>query len=833
MSAVIPSGGVWSAPRYASTSNDSPVTFEALGAADILNSLPSSPGHADFQRPVLYSSGRDRPSSPRESTREPAREPVHGGFGQLLGLLASEHEREISALQEELEFLRQWAAEKRYSSREEVLDDLHDIQEVAEPPEEKPPLLESPKGSFHDRHQRLRVSWRPSSNERLEAPGSPKHVKASLEEVSPLPCQVIRVPPEGDGPKQPKQAHLAEPQQAVESSLSDVSDSSSVAARQHSSLTEGMGNHLTQRFTLRPIYEQLSDEEPSQNLITTRMTIASLDSEGSLTSTTYISRCMSKLITHPSSRFRLVWNFLSLTMLVSDIVTVPLQLFDPPDSHFDMVLAVVALIFWNIDCASNFFVGYWEKGAAVLSPRRIASRYLTTWFLPDLSLITVDWVLMVYGSSGGSVGGGRVSRSMKLVRALRYLRLLRLLKTKQMLEKSQVSMSEISSVRFSIGKLVLAILLINHLIGCFWWGVGTMECEGRSWTYAFRDRELWFRYATSFHWSISQFGVGQVEIEAENTCERAFCICVLLFALIAFSSLVSSITNAMAHLRRLNDRDAQSALFTRYCREQRVSNHLLQRMIQHVNAVLDQQRQSIAAVDVAFLKLLSEPLYDELQKEIYERYLLVHPFFMRICSLYLVCTRSLCRHTLTTMFLAPRDLLFHTCQVAHRMYFVEGGLLQYTREHASRATIEVSPPEFFSEPVLWTRWLYYGQMQALEPCELVALGAEQFQEVIKMHPETGRPVTTYARRFVERLNMTEESELSDLNPQRDERRFHRAVGRKSELQVAVERRLSFSRLREWLCSKRSPEVHARRQESDISSFLDAEDITNDGTEFES
>jgi len=442
-------------------------------------------------------------------------------------------------------------------------------------------------------------------------------------------------------------------------------------------------------------------------------------------------------------------------------VTVPLQLFNPPNVAITQVLGVITQLFWNFDIVANFFVGYYERGIVIMRPRSIAWNYFRSWFCVDLLIVVTDWVLLwISADDEASAGGlGRVSRGVRYLRGLRYLRLLRVLKLQQVFTKAQILMSEVTSVRFSIGRLGLAILVINHLIACFWWGVGRLECEARSWTHNFEEATLGYQYSTSLHWSISQFGVGNVEIEAENSCERVYCIVVLLFALIAFTSLVSSITNAMLHLRSLNDREKQFSVFRRYCQEQGVSKQLLQRMTQYIEFALDQQMGSIAAVDVGLLKLLSEPLYDELQKEIYGKYLVWHPFFRKLCHFHVVPTRTVCRSTLATIFLAPRDVIFREHQIAARMYFIEGGHLEYSRRGEEE---EVVSPTWFSESVLWTPWLFVGRMEALTPCELVCVVAENFRDVMSMYPDTFRLVKRYAGSYVARLNATKESELTDL-----------------------------------------------------------------------
>jgi len=830
MTAVFPAMPSWSrrTSRIVTHINSDESCVSGIPWTDMVGSVSTNP---DFSRPIL--------SSLNQEQIAPAKELGHASFSQLIAMLTSVHEREVCALREELELLRRTSGRQspspfdhRGPSPSDEGSEQGPEERLQQPPSER--KRESSSGLVEERRKTLCLPpivpsqcsaplepagppasvalavFAPSGSQGRQLqggvlegasaastqpvgmsgikPGRPDF-RSSHDVHEPLPCQVIKVPSEIEGSKLRRLDTDAS--HCVGRCDSEDREGPLAASPTSTLRTSRTEYDALRRFSLWPVWEQLSGEAGLKTLLGSRVTLTSITSEIPVGHGSALSR----FISDPASRLRICWNFLALAALGCDLVMVPLQLFDPPESQFDAVLGLTTLVFWNFDILANFLVGYWDKdGTVVIDPNRVAYHYLTSWLLPDLLLVTVDWVLLALSEGSGGGGLGRLGKSVRFLRALRYLRLLRLLKTKQLFEKAQILMSEVSSVRFSIVKWVMAILVINHLIGCFWWGVGSMACEGKSWTYQFVDAGLLYQYTTSFHWSISQFGVGNVEIEAESTCERIFCIAILLFALVAFSSMVSSITNAMAHLRRLNDRETQLALFRRYCMEQRVSTQLMHRIVQYVNCVLDQQRQSIAAVDVGFLKLLSEPLYEELQTEIYEPYLRVHLFFDQLCTLHEVCTGSICRNALTTMFLAPRDVLFYCRQVAHRMYFVESGLLRYAREED---TTQVPAPEWFSEPVLWTRWLFVGHMQALVPCELVALGAAQFQDAITMHPATFRMVKRYAQKFTERLNGTPETDLSDLDRERNATTAQPVKGEENSAIPAQSHTQPFSRCFRW------------------------------------
>merc|ERR1719217_1505271 len=93
------------------------------------------------------------------------------------------------------------------------------------------------------------------------------------------------------------------------------------------------------------------------------------------------------------------------------------------------------------------------------------------------------------------------------------------------------------------------------MIACTWWTVGKNHPEGQmSWTefHGFENEDLDYKYLSSLHWTLTQFTPAGMEVYPHNSTERGFSVVVLLFALLFFSSFLSSITAAMTRLRSLN-----------------------------------------------------------------------------------------------------------------------------------------------------------------------------------------------------------------------------------------------------------------------------------------
>merc|ERR1712048_207745 len=107
----------------------------------------------------------------------------------------------------------------------------------------------------------------------------------------------------------------------------------------------------------------------------------------------------------------------------------------------------------------------------------------------------------------------------------------------------------------NLAKLLLSVLVLNHVVACVWFLIGrlAMENESRNWITVgeLNGTDVAYMYSTSLHWSLTQFTPASMDISARNIWERAFSIVVLFFAMVAFSSIVGSITGSMTSLRNM------------------------------------------------------------------------------------------------------------------------------------------------------------------------------------------------------------------------------------------------------------------------------------------
>merc|ERR1712217_674589 len=84
-----------------------------------------------------------------------------------------------------------------------------------------------------------------------------------------------------------------------------------------------------------------------------------------------------------------------------------------------------------------------------------------------------------------------------------------------------------------------------------------------------------FAYGSSLHWSLTQFTPASVDIFPRNVYERFFNVVIIIMALVVFSSFVSSITNAMNHIKNINKgKTEEETMIRRYFNENSISHDL-------------------------------------------------------------------------------------------------------------------------------------------------------------------------------------------------------------------------------------------------------------------
>lgn len=470
----------------------------------------------------------------------------------------------------------------------------------------------------------------------------------------------------------------------------------------------------------------------------------------------------------PNAPVRLSWDVASMILISYDVWWIPLQCFNPEEDFFTTMMGWVSLVFWTLDMAATLMVGYFDNGELILDTRKIACRYLRTWFLPDLIVVLPDWFTRVVDTEGGD-GLATAARMIKGFRAIRILRLLRLLKLQRLMNMVyDLIDSEYMFIVFTMIRLIVAITVLNHVIACIWYLVGylSMEAGMPNWLedtglQPVKEAEFAWRYLTSLHWSLTQFTPASMDVSARNEWERVMSILVLFFSLVAFSSIVGSVTNSMTALRNMSgDNKKQFWLLRRFLNHKKIGKTTSARIIKFLEHQTANQQGDVNPSSITILTLLSEPLKNLLAYELSKKHVESHPFFGHLEHEMSPILVKLCDTVLQAIDLASEDVVFHPGEEGEKMYFIKSGTFEYMLPNGD--VMKPAQKAWLAEAVLWTTWWHRGEFKATAPGELAVIKPGPFAEVMKVHPRPWSFCINYAEVFVKYLNKKNHKTLTDV-----------------------------------------------------------------------
>lgn len=483
-------------------------------------------------------------------------------------------------------------------------------------------------------------------------------------------------------------------------------------------------------------------------------------------------------VSMPGNRRNVFWDVFGAIFVLYDCFMIPLRVFNPPVTPMVVTTEWLGLLYWTFNIPVTLTLGYVVDGQAIMDPYRIWIHYLKTWFVVDATVLPFDWTFAIIDLvAEENSGDGDVVKLLRAFRLVRTARLIRLLKLKWILEAiDDIFESEMAGIWMKIVKMVLLLLAINHIIACVWYllAIGHQDIE-QTWLSQDRlERAEWdYKYATAFHWSITQFTPASMEIAPQNMSERTFTIAVVVFALVGFSYVVGSITGSLGQLRSMSEHTVKEFWKLRlFLKRHKVPPPLALRIKRFVEFEFQRQQKMMPLETVGVLQLLSEQMMSELQAAINIPHMAVHPLFQQLRDKSSLVMHRICNTALGHKQLAPGDLLFMPGEQASCMYFLTTGRLWYRRSIPDTQDEVVegkgewveADEDWITEPGIWlAEWEHLGSATATRPSSVIKLRSEQLYEVVRQCPPAfWKFLKEYATRFLKWLDETEFEDLSDI-----------------------------------------------------------------------
>lgn len=552
---------------------------------------------------------------------------------------------------------------------------------------------------------------------------------------------------------------------------------------------------------------------------------------------------LQRLVLRPCCRRRLVWEVVCFLMVMYEVLFIPLQLLPMPASPALFWVETSAMLFWTADLLGSFFVGYYDSGALEMRPRKIAAAYARSFLILDATIVVTDWVLIALQiDQAEALGVLRTGKALRIARALRLVHILRLAKVISFTEEIEAFLrSEGLRTCFGISKLIFAIVLANHYIACVWYAIGASASpnaqHGRyiSWldhlkTQAGDEGEvgLSLLYATSLHWALTQFTPASMEVVPQNVYERIFNVVVILFALVSFSSFVSSITNAMTLLRKINEEKwRHEAKLREFIMANKLSIEVGNMIYAYAKRIRNGKMPHVTLNEIEALKTMPQKMRRRIHYELHAPVIVQLSFFQHFQKRDPNAFMSICHDAVSQVIAAAGEEPLRYGDMAQSMLVFQAGRCIYSS--AEDEDISINSGQILAEMCLWIRWVHRGSMHTLTDCSITKVNSHKFRRIVLQSQSLDR-CRDYATKLLARVQQEEISDLWTCNdialevfavPTMDAKARFRHRLRRSSSDIAEMSITTTSRMRTSLWSMAStPASYATRSSrlASVTSF---------------
>jgi len=325
-----------------------------------------------------------------------------------------------------------------------------------------------------------------------------------------------------------------------------------------------------------------------------------------------------------------------------------------------------------------------------------------------------------------------------MIKILRLIRLVRLVRIAKLGSVKNNVLYRLNSgtliLAFKITGMVFGILALNHYVACMWYAIGLFYEPSsnvpNTWIKANDMSEAGFKlqYLASLHWALTQFSPATNNIAPQNILERGFAILVVLFAMIVFSSFISSVTNAVNQLRAINmERIRHEANINDFITSRKINSRLAIKIHRFVRENYRRCRTRVKESDIPLFAEIPESMRIQLHEQMYMKFLDENPLLAPFAAIDRLTAVKVCHLAFTEASYIPHQDVFLEDDEAKTVYVVISGQLDYSSRLFDWQNTTVGPGAWIGEMALWVNWWHRGQFTAAGTTEVALLDAARFQ----------------------------------------------------------------------------------------------------------
>jgi len=502
---------------------------------------------------------------------------------------------------------------------------------------------------------------------------------------------------------------------------------------------------------------EMTSHRPSMRRWATRNT-----SSGQLSSSQF-DRCDNLRVFSPNSKFRICWDIFGAGLIYMDAFVLPLciawNLTLTPfptvnsESHTMLhVFAAVSLIFWPADIYLNFSTGFYLQGALQLSRKAIACRYIRTWFLFDLCVVSIDisagLLSTVEEESQEFLQSLRSARYLRILRTLRIFRILKAGKINLLIENLVISMGrQWLILAFTVGRMLLAIGMVAHIMACIWFGLGQAVSEtngGGSWidVLLIRNSTGYVQYSHALAWIL--LPPAPPMVEPDSGVEMMVCIFLFVMTVLVIGSALSILTGTLHEIRQVNNERSRKRRELRiFLQTKAVPTELLMRIMSYADYKM--ARQSPIGYDTS---LISPMLEAELATFQFGGNLQNHPFFQLTSTIFPQVFAEFCS-ALQKQFFSEGESVFSIGSIAEMMYITSHGDFSIGEEDDTAVRSFTGAHNYFAEVALYVEAVTHQcTLAAHSFAEVFVLAGTKLAAVLANSPMCTTMFVEYANEYI-------------------------------------------------------------------------------------
>jgi len=450
-------------------------------------------------------------------------------------------------------------------------------------------------------------------------------------------------------------------------------------------------------------------------------------------------------IIHPYDRSRRMFDMTTVIWVLLLVFFIPLEIgFDWYETvAWQKVLFTALDIWFALDIMLNFRTGYINHGTVVMGPKKIASNYLSKWFLIDL-LGTLPFELMISAQVSSR-------KSLKLAKYFKIPKLLRISRVMKYVRNHQYV--------YDFSKVLILIFTLMHIGACAW--VMLLDpCNEEKSNYAGADvcaqSNVYHIYAEALHISASMMlGVsnlhiigksGMLNLDFEGRHEDSTKVFLIstLFMMIGLFLIALLISEANVYVM---GKMQGSAAFQR--KTDRVNHEMeyygvpddLQRQVRaFYDYIWIHQKQYDDKIALLSDQQMSTDLQRKLALHLFKDVVSHISFFSEIDDLLL---GEICMSLRTKVFL-PGDMIFFKGDVGKELFIISKGVVEVLRDDLPMSKRRDAPKillengSFFGEIALVMEVRRTSSVQARTVCEVNILQQDAFDAILLDNPHFAR-----------------------------------------------------------------------------------------------